>query len=457
MDFAGRQLLILGLGATGLSAARWLARRGARLRVLDSRDRPPQAAALARLCPEAQLLTGALAAAHFTDIDGVVISPGVPKDQPLLRAAVAQGLPLMGDVELFAQALPVGQKLLAITGSNGKSTVTTLAGDLCRAAGLSTVVAGNIGLPVLDALHEIELSGAWPEVFVLELSSFQLETTRSLDATAATVLNISEDHLDRYGSLAEYAAAKARIFSGNGVQLLNRDDAATLAMARAGRRVWTFGADAPRQENDWGLAAAPVEWIAHGARRLLPVTELAILGRHNALNAMAALALVAALDVEEARVLPALREFRGLAHRVERVAEKSGVLYIDDSKGTNVGATVAALEGLGRPAVLIAGGEGKGQDFTPLLPAVTAHCRAVLTIGRDASLIADALAMSGVQLEHCPSLEAAVSRAARLAQRGDAVLLSPACASFDMFRDYAHRSEVFIAAVNALSAGGADA
>lgn len=452
MDFRSRPVLVLGLGATGLSAARWLSARGAEVVVADTRAAPPGAAALARECPKARLVTGPYTPELFANIDLLLISPGVPKSHPVIAAAVARGLPLWGDVELFARQLPQGQKVLAITGSNGKSTVTALTGELCAAAGRSAVVAGNIGLPVLDALMEAETKG-FPEVFVLELSSFQLETTSTLYPIAATVLNLSEDHLDRYAGMAEYVAAKARIFAGQGVQVLNRDDPASSAMARPGRKLWTFGESAPTDESQWGLSSGAESWLQHGGERLLPVSQLCILGRHNAMNALAALALVHALGADERALVPALRAFRGLAHRVERVAEKRGVLYVDDSKGTNVGATVAALSGLGRKALLIAGGEGKGQDFSPLAAAVRANCRAVFTLGRDAPLIEAALSTTGVPLERCASLEAAVVAAARLASEGEAVLLSPACASFDMFRDYAHRSAAFVAAVGALPDG----
>jgi UDP-N-acetylmuramoylalanine--D-glutamate ligase len=457
MEFRDRAILVLGLGATGHSVARWLTRRGARVTVADTRREPPGAAALTRQCPDAALRAGAFTADLFATCELIVISPGVAKDQPTIREAVARGVPLLGDVELFARHLPPAQRVLAITGSNGKSTVTSLAGELCVAAGRSTVVAGNIGLPVLDALAAAEDGAGFPEVFVLELSSFQLETTSSIDATAATVLNLSEDHLDRYAGMTGYAAAKARVFSGRGVQVLNRDEPATLALARPGRCVWTFGASEPADETEWGLSPGTDAWLQHGRRRILPLAQLPLIGRHNALNALAALALVQSLGVEESTLAPTLAAFRGLAHRVERVAEKRGVVYIDDSKGTNVGATLAALSGLGRKAVLIVGGEGKGQDFSPLAAAVAKHCRAVLTIGRDAPLVETALAKAGVPVRRCASLEAAVHGAAGLAQEGDAVLLSPACASFDMFRDYAHRAEVFVQAVQALPDRGAHA
>jgi UDP-N-acetylmuramoylalanine--D-glutamate ligase len=291
-------------------------------------------------------------------------------------------------------------RVIAITGSNGKSTVTAMCGDMCRMAGLATCVAGNIGLPVLDALYEIEQGNATaPEVWVLELSSFQLETTKSLNADAATVLNLSEDHMDRYPDMAAYAAAKARIFSGNGVQVLNRDDARTLAMALPGRRVVSFGLDRSPQGENFGLCE---DELCLDGEMLMPLSALPVAGLHNAANALAALALTRALGLPMAALLRGLMHFKGLPHRVEKVAEIGGVTYYDDSKGTNVGATEAALYGMGkRKAVVILGGDGKGQDFSPLKAAVEANARAVLLIGRDAPLIEAAIAGSGVEMRRC--------------------------------------------------------
>jgi UDP-N-acetylmuramoylalanine--D-glutamate ligase len=321
-------------------------------------------------------------------------------------------------------------------------------------AGLTTCVAGNIGLPVLDALHEIEQGLApTPQVWVLELSSFQLETTSSLNATAATVLNLSEDHMDRYPDMDAYAAAKARIFSGDGVQVLNRDDARSLAMALPGRHVVSFGLDrCPRDEN-FGLCE---DELCLGGDMLMPLSALPVNGLHNAANALAALALTRALGLPMEALLRGLVHFKGLPHRVEKVAEIDGVTYYDDSKGTNVGATEAALYGMGaRKAVVILGGDGKGQDFSPLKAAVEANARAVLLIGRDAPLIEAAIAGSGVETHRAATLPEAVELAQRLAQPGDAVLLSPACASFDMFRNYIHRAEVFVDAVQKMAAARA--
>ena len=447
-------MVVLGLGDTGLSMARWLARRKAQVRVADSRAAPPHAKTLARELPQVNIATGAFSDKTFSGADWIAISPGVDRREPAIAGALMRGVPVVGDVELFAQALPEsrarGARVLAVTGSNGKSTVTAMTGEMCRAAERRTVVAGNIGVPVLDALAAIEEGASAPEVFVLELSSFQLESTASLAPDAATVLNVSEDHLDRYDGMTDYAAAKARVFAGNGVQVLNRDDRLTLGMARAGRTLRTFGLTAPRGESEWGIAANGTRALAHGARRLIAVDELPLAGLHNAANALAAHALANAIGLPDEPLLRALREFRGLPHRMQKVAEIAGVAFYDDSKGTNVGATVAALSGLDRPAVLIAGGDGKGQDFAPLAPVVKERARAVVLIGRDAALIEKALAQSGVQPTHAVDMEEAVAAAFGSARPGDAVLLSPACASYDMFRDYVQRAESFVAAVRNL-------
>ena len=444
-------VLVLGLGETGLSMLRWLSAQGARLRVADSRSEPPGLAEAARHVDAVQIMCGPFNAAMFDGIELIAISPGIPLRDPVVASGVARGIPVVGDIELFAQNLPESNrpKVLAITGSNGKSTVTSMVEHLCRAAGKDAVAAGNISPAVLDV---VAACGAkQPEVWVLELSSFQLETTFSLNADVATVLNVSEDHLDRYGSVDEYVAAKARVFRGNGVQVLNRDDARSTAMALPGRAIATFGLDMPRNEQDWGIERDGGDiWLLQGSKRLLKAGELQVAGLHNAANALAALALCRAIGLPLPVLLDALRSFEGLPHRVQRVAEVDGVVYFDDSKGTNVGATVAALQGLGRKAVLIAGGEGKGQDFAALGPAVVQHARAVVLIGRDAPLIEAALHGCGVPLLHAMDMNDAVQQAARLVQRGDAVLLSPACASFDMFRNYAHRAEVFVAAVRGL-------
>ncbi len=457
LELAHRRVLVLGLGETGLSAVRWLARRGAVVRVADSREAPPHAADLARDFPGVILDTGPFRAASFAEAELVVASPGVPLAEPQVQAALERGIPVVGDVELFAltlRTLAAPPRVLAITGSNGKSTVTRMAEALCRAAGARALAAGNIGLPVLDVLDGEER----PEVVVLELSSFQLETTASLDAVAATVLNLSEDHMDRYAGMADYAAAKARVFQGGGLMVLNRDDPLSLALAQPGRAVVTFGLDAPGGERDYGLRSVDGEaWLACGTENLMPVRELPLAGLHNAANALAALALCRALGYEWAPLLEGLRRFKGLPHRVEKVGEVNGVTFYDDSKGTNVGATEAALKGMTCPVVLIAGGDGKGQDFGPLGPAVAGKARAVVLIGRDADLIEAAVAGRDVPILREVTLEAAVKTAFQTARPGDAVLLSPACASWDMFRNYVHRAEVFITAVRGLEREAAHA
>jgi UDP-N-acetylmuramoylalanine--D-glutamate ligase len=457
LGLGGRTVVVLGLGDTGLSLARWLARRGARVRVADTRADPPHASTLARELPGVPLAKGAFSAETLRGADLVAISPGLDRRSGPVARAAARGVPVVGDVELFARALPHSRAreaaVLAVTGSNGKSTVAAMAGAICREAGRATVVAGNIGLPVLDALEAVEAGGAVPQVFVLELSSFQLESTESLAPVAAAMLNLTEDHLDRYRDLAEYAAAKARIFAGGGAQVLNRDDPWSLGMARPGRPLRTFGLDRPADDTQWGLASERgVPVLAHGARALMPLSELPLAGLHNAANALAAHALAHAVGAPAEAAARALRAFAGLPHRMQRIAELAGVLYLDDSKATNVGAAIAALRGLGRAAVLIAGGDGKGQDFAPLAPAVREHARAVVLIGRDAPVIERALAATGVPLERADAMAQAVEIARRLARPGDAVLLAPACASYDMYRNFAERGEDFAAAVRRIAA-----
>ena len=455
LELKDKQVLVLGLGDTGLSALRWLHRQGARLSVADTRETPPGVATLQAELPSVKLHIGAFTEVVFNDAEVIVISPGVPMAEPMVQAAVDRGVPVVGDVELFAQYKPAGAKVIAITGANGKSTVTTLVGEMCKAAGLKTVVAGNIGLPVLDTLN-----GDLPDVYVLELSSFQLETTSSLNAEAATVLNISEDHMDRYEGLDDYAQAKARVFFGKGVQVLNRQDDWSMSMALQGRAVVKFGLDGAANDSDFGLVTqAEDTQLMRGQKALLATSEMKIAGLHNAANALAAMALCEAIGVPQAAMIKALREYKGLPHRVEWVANISNVAFYDDSKGTNVGATYAALQGLVGPndtkkIVLIAGGDGKGQDFSPLADIVAKNARAVVLIGRDAPQIETALSGAKVNLIKAESLEMAVKAAFGLAEAGDAVLLSPACASFDMFRNYVHRAEVFVESVKALAAEG---
>jgi UDP-N-acetylmuramoylalanine--D-glutamate ligase len=437
-----KNVLVLGLGETGLSALRWLRKQGARLSVADSRDTPPNLEALKTEMPDVTVFTGAFQPETFKGQEVIVISPGVDTREANIQAAIQAGVPVLGDVELFAQYRDPAAKLIAITGANGKTTVTTLVGEMCKAAGLNTLVAGNIGLPVLDALEM-----PTPDVYVLELSSFQLELTRSLVSDAAAMLNLSEDHLDRHGDMTAYAAAKAHIFYHARYQVLNRDDAWSMVMARPRIPFSTFGRDG----EDFGLVHDDQQiWLAAKGQKLMNVADLKIKGTHNAMNALAALALCRAIGLDFAPLLAALYSFKGLPHRVEWVAAIDDVDYYDDSKGTNVGATCAALAGLPQKVVLLAGGDGKGQDFAPLAVPVKENARAVVLYGRDAGLIEAALLKTDVPLYRAAEMAEAVAIARRVAQRGDAVLLSPACASFDMFRNYEHRAQVFVDAVNAL-------
>ena len=447
MNLKGTLTLVIGLGETGLAMARWLDRQGARVRVADSRLQPPNVDALRAAVPQAELLAGPFAAETFANVELIAISPGVPVQEPQVQAAVARGIPLVSEIELFAwgvHELTPQAKVIAITGSNGKTTTTALVGALCAAAGRRTAVAGNISPAALDALMDAIDTNALPEIWVLELSSFQLETTHTLHANAATVLNVSEDHLDRYTDMSDYTAAKQRVFKGRGVMVLNRDDDRSLAAGRCGRALVTFGLNAAPRAVDFGLVN---DWLMRGNEPLIALSDLKLVGLHNAANAMAALALCEAVGIAPREVLPALAAFEGLAHRVAWVAEIGGVAYYDDSKGTNVGATLAALQGMGRKVAIILGGDGKGQDFSPLKPALAAHGRAAALIGRDAEAIATALDGCAVPMQRCADMSEAVRWSAAQAQAGDAVLLSPACASLDMYRNYAHRAEVFVNAV----------
>lgn len=459
-QWANKSVLVLGLGETGMSLVRWLTAQGARVRVGDSREHPPSLDLLREKFPRVEVRCGIFRSELLDGIALIAISPGVPLRDPFVMKAAAQGIPVVGDIELFAQSLPKNKvpKIIAITGSNGKTTVTSMVGAMCRATGKETLVAGNISPAVLDVL--MQRDGKHPDIWVLELSSFQLETTASLNADAATVLNISEDHMDRYGDMGEYIAAKARIFRADGhggVQVLNRDDADSAAMALLERRHITFGLNSPPPgDEDWGIEYADAEiWLKQGKQRVMNASELMVEGLHNVANALAALALCRAINLPLSPLLDALRNFKGLPHRVETVTEINGVTYYDDSKGTNVGATVAALKGLGRLAVVILGGDGKGQDFSPLQHAVSQHARAVVLIGRDADKIAASLQHCDVPLLHAHDMNDAVRQSAAQALPGDAVLMSPACASFDMYRNYVHRAEAFISAVRTLEAEAA--
>ena len=451
-----QSVLVIGLGETGLSLVRWMTAQGAQVCVADSRANPPGIENLYKEMPQVDVHCGPFRDESLIGIDRIALSPGVALAEPFVQRAIARGIPVVGDIELLAQQLATNDyrrntKVVAITGANGKTTVTSMVGAMCAEVGLDTQVAGNISPAVLDALRGRD---SQPQVWVLELSSFQLETTSTLNADAAAVLNVTEDHLDRYdGSMDKYAAAKARIFQGDGVQVVNRDDLRSDEMRIAGRTQASFGLNTPATEMDWGIVNEQgVTWLVQGSHKIMRADELQVSGMHNVANALAALALCRALGMPLAPLVKALRNFKGLPHRVEKVAEVAGITYYDDSKGTNVGATEAALKGLGKPAVVILGGDGKGQDFSPLKVAVAKHARAAVLIGRDAPLIDKALQGCGKPVLKARDMEDAVRIASAAAQRGDAVLMSPACASFDMYKNYLHRAEVFIAAVKQMEA-----
>ena len=523
-------VLILGLGASGLAMARWCAQHGAQVTVADTREAPPQLATLQAEVSAARFIAGPFNAALAQGVRAVYCSPGLSPEvlAPVLAEAQRAGLPVGGELTLFARALadmrlapavaeplpepeedvlpseddeapvaisaptaPQGYQpaVLAITGTNGKTTVTSLTGQLVERAGKTVAVAGNIGPTLLDTLAAHMAADTLPEVWVLELSSFQLDTAQGFEPTAAAVLNLTQDHLDWHGSMLAYGAAKARIFGQHGLMLLNREDPSVMAMLPEPirvrlqkpqlRRHTTFGGDMPQRPGDFGIEVVNgMAWLVRAMeadetkrkrseaaddlyiQRLMPADALRIRGRHNAVNALAALALATAAGCALAPMLYGLREYRGEPHRVESVDTVREIEYFDDSKGTNVGATVAALNGLGaeRRIVVILGGEGKGQDFTPLAAPVARYARAVVLIGRDAPQIRAALADAGVALVDADSMAQAVQLASQRAHPGDAVLMSPACASFDMFKNYEHRAQVFIEAVMALAdAGGGEA
>jgi UDP-N-acetylmuramoylalanine--D-glutamate ligase len=496
MNYDGKTALVLGLGESGLAMAQWLARCGARVRVADTRAEPQRLPALREAVAGAEFVGGALKAELLDGVDFVAVSPGLAPERELAEiapSAAARSIPVWGEIELFAQALAglkatrgYAPKIIAITGTNGKTTVTSMTGLLCRRAGLTTKVAGNISPAALDVLREVldndmRVGDDLPQAWVLELSSFQLHTTFSLNPDAATVLNLTEDHLDWHGSMTAYAFDKSRIFGADTVRVLNRDDATVMRMNAPNVTVVTFGTGEPDAPGSFGLVnERGVLWLANAnpaeepekkrkknevvepvelfINRLMPADALRIRGLHNASNALAALALCRACDLPLAPLLHGLRDYQGEPHRVELVASIDGVDFYDDSKGTNVGATVAALEGLGksfgeadRQILLIAGGDGKGQDFSPLAGPCSRYVKAVLLIGRDAPKVKAAIEPSGVPCFDLGSLPDAARRAAGLAKSGDVVLLSPACASLDMFTNYAHRAQVFVESVRELA------
>ena len=492
-----QHVLILGLGVSGLAMARWCARGGAHVTVADTRSAPPQLAALQREVPSARFVSGPFSAELVAGMDAVFKSPGLSPAEvaTVLIAAHASCVRLAGELGLFSEALAALQaerayapKVLAVTGTNGKTTVTSLTGQLVSRAGKTVAVAGNIGPTLLDTLMGHLDTDTLPEVWVIELSSFQLDGEKTFEPTAATVLNITQDHLDWHGAMPAYVAAKTAVFGEQGLMVLNRDDPAVMAMLPAPVKVKlqrpqvrahvTFGGDVPKRPGDFGIEQVNgMVWLVRALeadetrrkrneaaeelhiQRLMPADALRIRGRHNAINALAALALASAAGCALGPILFGLREYRGEPHRVESIGLFNEVEFFDDSKGTNVGATVAALNGLGvdRKVIVILGGEGKGQDFAPLADPVSRYVRAVVLIGRDAPLIRAELLATGVPLLDADSMAQAVMLANSKAHAGDAVLMSPACASFDMFDDYEHRARVFCEAVNGIaSAAGAD-
>ncbi len=438
----GTRTLIVGLGATGLSCARFLARRGIEVAVIDSREQPPALADMQRELPDVALFTGGFDAEVFGRAERILVSPGVSLQEPRLVEAQQRGIEIIGDIELFARTALA--PVVAITGSNGKSTVTTLLGAMARQAGRNVRVGGNLGTPALDLIGEQE-----PDLYVLELSSFQLETVQSLHCRAATVLNISPDHLDRYESVAAYARAKQRIFACADVQIVNRDDVAAAELASEDVPVVGFGLGIPAAQDFGLLKTADGCWIAKGKERWMPVSAVRMPGRHNLANALAALALGDTLGFPREAMLQVLEEFQGLPHRTQWVAEVGGVRWFNDSKATNVGATVAAVRGFDEPLVLLAGGQGKGADFSGLAAGLDAHVKAVVLLGEAAEEIEIAL-QGKVATQRAFDMFDAVCQAAALAVPGDTVLLSPACASFDMFEDYQQRGEAFMQAVREL-------
>jgi UDP-N-acetylmuramoylalanine--D-glutamate ligase len=433
--------VVIGLGKTGASCLRYLAKHGVAVTATDTRLEPPGLKLLGTRAREFDLRLGGFDLSLLDGATQVLLSPGVSPAEPIAREARARGIEVVGDIELFARAARA--PVIGITGTNGKSTVTSLVAWMAQTAGRRVLAGGNLGEPALDLLEQ-----PVPDFYVLELSSFQLETTSSLAPAAAVVLNVSADHLDRYDTLADYAQAKQRLLALAETIVLNADDPLVLAMRRDDVRTLTFSLTDPNADFSV-LAADGARFLARHGERLLDTACMKISGAHNAANALAALALGEAVGLPLAAMLRALESFPGLPHRSAWVADVAGVRYIDDSKGTNVGATNAAVRGTDRPLVLIAGGEGKGQDFTPLSDAFRGRVHHTVLIGKDAPAIARAIA--GVcSVEFADSMETAVLRAAQHARSGDIVLLSPACASLDMFRDYAHRGDVFVAAVQRL-------
>ena len=437
--------LVVGLGVSGLATARYLAARGVPLAVTDSRERPPGLEELRRELPDVALFAGAFDPQAFSAAERLVVSPGIALGTPIIQEAIARGAEVIGDVELFLREAKA--PVIAITGSNGKSTVTTLLGEMALAAGIRAGVGGNLGKPVLELLEDAA------ELYILELSSFQLETTHSLKAQAAVILNLCEDHMDRYDSFADYVAAKRVVYHNAANAVINLDDELATAQADEVTNRIGFCLHAPHGD-DYGICMHQgADWLCKGERLLMPASELLVAGGHNRANVLAALALGEAAGIPLEPMLQAARRFRGLVHRTQFVAEIDGVRWYNDSKGTNIGACIAALEGLhthdGALTVLIAGGDCKGADFAELAEVLPRYVRTLVLIGRDAPKIARATA-GVVETRMADDLRDAVRKCRVCAMPGDRVLLSPACASFDMFENYLDRGEQFMRAVRSL-------
>lgn len=436
------QRVVVGLGHSGLSCVKFLLTQGEQPIVLDSRQTPPLLSELQQLDNECEVYLGVIDPAVLDGVDELVVSPGVPLSEPIVVAALERGISVVGDIELFARFAKA--PVVAITGSNGKSTVTTLFGEMVAASGRRVEVGGNIGIPALELL-----SRPVPDFYVLELSSFQLETTHTLNVAAGVVLNISEDHMDRHGTVENYAAIKQKIYQGNGVMVLNRDDEMVAAMASSERSRIYFQSSQP-EEDEYGMVEEGDDlWLVRGKEKLLAASAMKVAGSHNHSNALAALALGEAIGLERDAMITALKIFKGLDHRCQLVAEFECVRWFNDSKGTNVGATAAAISGLPGKSVVILGGEGKGADFSPLTALMGAKASAAVLIGRDAGLI-EKVMPAGLPVVRAESMEDAVAEAYLLAKEGESVLLSPACASFDMFSGYEERGNVFVSAVEQL-------
>lgn len=436
LDDTTSKIVVVGLGVTGVSVARYLASLDFDFIVADSREQPAGLAELQEEISNLMVFTGEFDEQLFVNASHLIVSPGISLTEQAIQQAINHGVQILGDIDLFACS--INAPILAITGSNGKSTVTTLLGDMAKAAGKNAGVGGNLGLAALDLLnHETDL-------YILELSSFQLERTTQLNATAATVLNISADHLDRHADLADYAAQKQQIFSGDGVMVLNADDPVVSTMRVPNRTTLTFSIH--NKADFWINQVHGQDYLMHHDMPLLALVDLPLEGRHNAANALAALALGTAIGLDQDAMLKALRSFQGLKHRMQVVGTLNGITWVNDSKATNIGACIAALQGYNRKVVLIAGGDAKGADMRELIPSIKEKASCVILMGKDAPLIEQAIA-DCVPVIHVSDMKAAVNAAVSIAKPGDTVLLSPACASLDQYKNYQDRGDQFAAAV----------